>query len=363
LAAGLDSLRLGLAWAGPGSACRGDDEPAAAQETAVAEQLVLPLRLVDDWPEPAGPLPVGGGAIHADLIDEDRVSLARLRAALAGSLGPGRRLDAESLAAEAQLWRLAVTPYRSLPGGEVSGDAAGEPLAERQRPATGGAGPTGARLRPASDHQPLAGRLVVDLSVLWAGPLATSLLAELGAAVVKIDPSCRQDGFREHPELYSRLNGNKEILDLDLRVGADRRRFEALVSGADLVVDSFSRRVMPNLGYGPDQLRALRPSVASLSIVAFPAGSPEQDWVAYGSGVHAASGLAAVDTGVSSMGGAGPRFRPAPVAYPDALAGLAAFAAGAELLSRPGPSNHREVSLAGAIAPLVDQAAAVRTTP
>lgn len=308
------------------------DQRVASDPATVEAHLVRPLLLVDDWPDPTDPLPVGAGAVHADLIDEDREALARLRATFSGAADP------ERLAAEAQAWRLPVTPYRPAPRPD-------------RKPAT--IPRSGRRRSPAecSGRRPLAGRLVVDLSALWAGPLATSLLAALGARVVKVDPECRPDGFREHAALYDHLNGAKEIIDLDLRDDRDRRRFEQLVVDADLVIDSFSRRVMPNLGYGPDRLRQLNPSVGTLSIVAFPLTSPEAEWVSYGPGVHATSGLAALGR---SEGATPVRYRPAPIAYPDVLAGLAAFAAAVELFATVGPLPHRELSLLGAIEPLVE---------
>ena len=83
--------------------------------------------------------------------------------------------------------------------------------------------------------------VVVDLTSLWAGPLATSLLAMLGARVVKIDPDVRPDGFREHPALYASLNGAKEIVDLDLRQPGHRARFEALVAATQFGGQLMSR--------------------------------------------------------------------------------------------------------------------------
>ncbi|MDH4074726.1 MAG: CoA transferase [Acidimicrobiia bacterium] len=327
------SLRRGL-----GAAGRLDDHTGWLAPDAVAAQLVLPLLTIDTWPGPSQPLAVGDGAVHADLIDEDHDRLAILRSILA-DVGP---VNAEILAAEAQDWRLPVTPYRDLPP------------APPRPPAWAAASPVGWERAP----------LVIDLTALWAGPLATSLLADLGARVVKIDPGVRPDGFREHPPLYGRLNGAKEIVDLDLRRDDHRHRFEALVDEADLVIDSFSRRVMPNFGYGPDDLRRRNPRVATLSIVAFPAGTREASWVSYGPGVHAWCGL-----GTRSEA-SGRHVQPAPVAYPDALAGLEAFAVAAGLLAAgarvgAGPGRdglpHREVSLAGALAPVVARAIADRT--
>lgn len=279
-------------------------------------QLLLPLEVESDWPGPRAPLPVSEGAVHVDLIPEDDVAFARLCETEAA-------WEPEALAAAAQVWRLPVTPYRApthrWPGDEISPD-----LGVRRR------------------RRPEALR-VVDLSVLWAGPLATALLQGAGIHVVKLDPSCRPDGFRQRPALYRMLNAGKRRVDLDLRRARDRERFEQLVAEADLVVDSFHRRVMPNLGYGPDDLRRLNPEVATLSITAFPDRSPERDWLAYGGGIHAASGLGAL-TGRPS---------PAPVAYPDALTGLRAFGVALGLLGGSGARPHVELSLLGSISPLL----------
>ncbi len=316
--------------------------PVAAAKRVARRILEAPVALEPDWPAGTDPLPVGDGAVHADLIDDDRDALARLRSTLTAD---GVAPDPETLATEAQRWRLPVTPYRARPA-----------VGDRTSPAVAAAELVAARLeggeRSMTAGQGLDEALVVDLSALWAGPLATSLLAEAGARVVKVDPECRPDGLRDHPRFHRHLNGGKEVVDLDLRRDEDRSRFEGLVARADLVLDSFSRRVMPNLGYGPDELRAVNPSVATLSIVAFPAGEPEADWVAYGPGVHATSGLADTHRSRDDVEGPG-RFRPAPIAYPDPLAGLAAAAIGAGLMTGPRPCAHREVSLLDAIRPLL----------
>lgn len=333
------------------------------------EHVVRPLLLVDEWPDPTPPLrlPVSATrswpeAVHADLTDIDQESFATLRAILAERTEP---LDAEGLATEAQQWRLAVTPYRTL----ARPNPAFTALADRPTTTEAVDG----------ERRDLTSARVIDLSALWAGPLATKMLAGEGASVVKVDPSCRPDALREHASLYQHLNGDKEIIDLDLRRDPDRRRFEALLSEADLLIDSYSRRVLPNLGYGQDALRQRFPNLSTLSITAFPRGSAEQDWISYGPGVHAASGLADPTLGSSSpssssssspspsarLGPASTSFGPAPIAYPDALAGLEAFARATALLTKPANADRRhhsschvEVALAGAIAPLVTRARA-----
>ena len=318
-------------------------------------RLVAPLALEADLPPPAPPLPVGDGAVHAALIDSDSEVFARLQTALADDSGQSGA--AERLAAEAQIWRLPVTPYRrldqavrafpALPDRLAStGDEnGGRDFRERVPVQADAAGSIGDRdrqeRRPRRRDQPL----VVDLTALWAGPLATALLADLGAEVVKVEPSVRPDGTARHRAFYDHLNSAKQVVDLDLREELDRRRFEALLDRADLVIDSFSRRVMSNFGYGRPVLAARWPWLAVLSITAFPTSAAEADWIAHGPGVHAAMGL--------GDRGPGRTFEPAPVAYPDALAGLAAFATAAELLTRgPAAPVNSEVSLAAAVAPL-----------
>lgn len=379
------SVRRGLVTAGATGNRR-----AWLDDAWLEARLAAPLVLEADWPPPAPPLPVGDGAVHASLFGPDSEAFDRLQSALAAEPGepravagdlttePGKRpisaerlvsepgewgAAAERLAAEAQVWRLPVTPYRRLdqtvstfsapPDRPASpGNEDGSPdLREWPVQASG----TGARdrqeRRPRRRDQPL----VVDLTALWAGPLATALLADLGAEVVKVEPSVRPDGAARHQAFYGHLNSAKQVVDLDLREDPDRRRFEALLDRADLVIDSFSRRVMPNFGYGRPILAARWPRLASLSITAFPASVVEANWIAYGPGVHAAMGLGDC--------GPGRAFEPAPVAYPDALAGLAAFAAAAVLLTRsPGSPANTEVSLAAAVAPLARQAAATVET-
>ena len=375
-----DSVRRGLEAAGAV-----EDRRAWLDDIWLETRLVAPLLLEEDWPSPAPPVPVEDGAVHADLAGPDLEAFSRLWSTLTVEpykrevaaeglpVEPGERnvegMAAERLAAEAQVWRLPVTPYRRLADATRALSAAPDRLTppsiaaasrvRRDGPMTPDDGapsqvrmPRGdgatSRVRKDEPARRWRGRdqpLVVDLTALWAGPLATALLADLGAEVVKVDPAARPDGLARHRAFHHHLNSAKQVVDLDLRDDSDRRRFEALLDRADLLIDSFSRRVMPNFGYDRPALAARWPRLAALSITAFPASAAEADWIAYGSGVHAAMGL--------GDRGPGRSFDPAPVAYPDALAGLAAFASAAELLARgPSAPASAEVSLAAAVTPL-----------
>jgi len=138
------------------------------------------------------------------------------------------------------------------------------------------------------------------------------------------------------------LDTGKRRVPWDLRAPADRTRFEHAVLEADVLVESFSSRVMANLGYPPETLHRLNPRLVVVGLRAFPSGTPEAAWVAFGRGVHAASGLGVVDG----------RPAPAQLAYPDALAGLLTFALVLEAIAAGAPAAI-EVSLAAALAPLL----------
>lgn len=286
----------------------------AIDETAVLGHLLLPL-LSDEVPSPRAPRPApGGGFVHVDVLPDDEDLLTTLAVSEPDA-------DAERVAVLAQECRLPVTPYRSTVAPPSAIEEAG----------------AGTRtLRPGDVS-------VIDMTSMWAGPLCTMLLAEWGADVVTVEPDMRRDGLRGSPRHFATLDRGKTRVPWDLRRSIDRQLFEAAVRSADVLVESFSDRVMPNLGYGRDELAALNPRLIVVSIRAFAASSPEASWVAYGGGVHATSGLGVID-GVA---------QPAALAYPDPLAGLAAFTGVLRALSRSRDGVQLiDVSLAKSIAPL-----------
>lgn len=289
-------------------------EPASASDEEVARHLTLGRRC--GAAAPSAPVDVGAGWVCADLGGEgDAEAFERLLAVL----GPGPH-DPEDVARRAQEWRLPVTPYRASPRRTR---CPGLPSVERSRP--------------------LAGTRVVDLTSMWAGPLATHLLAAAGAAVDTVEPACRPDGLRGTPAMFEVLAAGKRRHDLDLRQDTARRAFLDLVADADVVVESFSPRVLPNLALDLPTLLAVNPDVLLVSMPAFAADSVERDWVAYGTGVHAASGLGVGDDGRA--------WAPA-VTYPDPLGGLAAFAAVCTALATGLRGGHLVVPLEAALAGL-----------
>jgi hypothetical protein len=285
----------------------------------------------------------GGGRLHADLGSPgDRDSFETLLSVLAPTAVAGE------VARAAQEWRLPVCDYRRW-----AASAARLPLSFES-------GAFGSRY-PAVRGPALQ---VLDLTNMWAGPLATWLLQDLGATVTKVEPAFRPDGFRAtggggiHPAgapcdpgrdsaMWNALNSGKRLADLDLRAPSDRDRFLDLAANSDVVIDSFSPRVMGNFGLDlPD-----RPLYASMP--AFPPG-PERDWVGYGTGIHAVSGLG--DTGAGGFGAEG--FVAAAVSYPDPVAGFTAalgVLAAVTGRDRGQPVGRVECPLAAALQPLAAQ--------
>ncbi len=87
---------------------------------------------------------------------------------------------------------------------------------------------------------------VLDLSSLWAGPLAGSLLAMLGAEVIKLESSTRPDGARGgHAGFFALLNGMKSHVSHDF---ADRAGLAALVASADIIIEGSRPRALQQLG-------------------------------------------------------------------------------------------------------------------
>ncbi len=282
----------------------------------------LPERVVDEPTRPAEPVPLGGGYLSVDLGPDDAATWESFRAVAS------RDRDPESFAARAQVWRLPVAPYRRQPGSSFA-EVDPEPMGQVD----------------------LRGARIVDLTSMWAGPLCTELLGRAGATVLKIEPSARPDGLRwgdgddgsGRAPMFMELNKAKEILDLDLRHCSHGGEFDRILRSADLVVTSLSNRALANLGMDAASLSERHPGLRTLAITAFDEASPEADWVAYGTGVHATSGLGWVGE--------------CPVApafsYPDPIAGLLACRTALAQLTDSAP-RHSRVSLAGAIAPLAD---------
>jgi hypothetical protein len=137
----------------------------------------------------------------------------------------------------------------------------------------------------------LADLRIVDLSSMWAGPLAAAVVGRGGARVVKVESTRRPDGARAVPALYRSLHpDDQEVVRLDLLVPEGRRRLRALLAGADVVIESSRPRALEQLGAGPDDVGG-RAGRVWASITGYGRAAPGRDWVAFGDDAAVAGGL------------------------------------------------------------------------
>lgn len=150
--------------------------------------------------------------------------------------------------------------------------------------------PAGTSARQAG---PLAGYRVLDLGMVLAGPYTGTLLAELGADVVKVEIPAG-DGWRERGLIYIR---GQRGLAVDLRTDEGRDLFFRLVRDADVVIDNFRPGVLDRLGIGHDRLLAANRRLVALSITAFGEGGPMSDAPGFDPLLQAMSGIMAAQGG------------------------------------------------------------------
>lgn len=130
--------------------------------------------------------------------------------------------------------------------------------------------------RPHAATGSLAGIKVLDFSLILSGPYASMVLADLGAEVIKIEPTDKGDETRGFPPFqgplshYSiALNRNKKSVSLDLKSPEGLRLTRDLARQSDIVLESFRPGVMQRLGLGYESLRAEYPALIYCAITGF----------------------------------------------------------------------------------------------
>ncbi len=153
----------------------------------------------------------------------------------------------------------------------------------------------------------LCGVRVLDLTTLLPGPLATLLLAEAGATVLKIEPPggdpLRHQGPHDvhgHSVPFQLLNRGKRLKTLDLKTTEGRDRLIDLGRTADILVEQFRPGVMHRFGLGPDVLAAVNPRLIYCSITGYGQSGPDAQRAGHDLNYVAEAGLLA-----NSAGGGG----------------------------------------------------------
>jgi len=147
---------------------------------------------------------------------------------------------------------------------------------------------------------PLSGLRVVDLTAFASGPLATSVLADQGADVIKVERIDGGDGMRSLgasvngvSPIFATLNRNKRSIAVDLKTTAGVALVRRLAASADAFVENLRPGVTDRLGLGEPDLRSADPSLVYASISGFGDAGPYADRPAYDAVMQATSGVVA----------------------------------------------------------------------
>ena len=193
----------------------------------------------------------------------------------------------------------------------------------------------------AEPGRPLRGIRVADLTMIWAGPYATKILADQGADVIKIESPRAWDNIRtlipppgapgEHwwntNFYFHEYSRNKKSLSLDLASEAGRDVLARLLPHCDVVIENYRTDVMDNLGLTYEWLREQREDIIAVGMAGFGKTGPERDAVGYGPIIEMMSGL----TATSGYGDDGVPYKSG-ISYGDPIAGICAAAAVATAL-------------------------------
>jgi crotonobetainyl-CoA:carnitine CoA-transferase CaiB-like acyl-CoA transferase len=151
---------------------------------------------------------------------------------------------------------------------------------------------------------PLHGYRIVDLTSNVAGPLATMILGDQGADVIKVEPPPSGDSTRSGANRRGGLtagflnnNRNKRSIVLDLKNPAAREALFRLCAGADALVQNYRPGVADRLGVGEEAVRKVAPNIVYVSISGFGEKGPYAQAPAYDPVIQGFSGLATVQAG------------------------------------------------------------------
>ncbi|MBW8763251.1 MAG: CoA transferase [Microbacterium sp.] len=148
---------------------------------------------------------------------------------------------------------------------------------------------------------PLHGVRVLDVSTLFAGPLAATFLGDFGADVIKIEHPARPDAARGHgPQKHGvnlwwkTLGRNKRTATVDLSTAAGADVLLRLVADADVMIENFRPGTLERWGLSPEQLFAANPRLVLARVTAFGQFGPYSSRPGFGSLAEAMSGFAAL---------------------------------------------------------------------
>jgi len=152
----------------------------------------------------------------------------------------------------------------------------------------------------------LTGLRVIEFGQIAAAPFAGSLLADLGADVIKVERPDGGDGMRQWPPLsqaengqvfsenFASVNRNKRSICANLKDPDDIAMIKGLCKEADALIENYRPGVLPRLGLGPDDIASINPRLVYCSISGYGQVGPDKTKGAFDVTVQAASGVMSV---------------------------------------------------------------------
>ena len=186
----------------------------------------------------------------------------------------------------------------SMDAAPVCARARNRPVERGRRSPPSATRATGRPLPSPGMDGPLSDITIVDLSRVLAGPYATMVLSDLGARVLKVERPGRGDDARGFGPFYGgrsvyfeSLNRGKSATALDLGDPGNRKEFEQLLDGADVLVENFRPGTLDRMGYGWEVLHARWPRLVYAAVSGFGRTGPHSERPAYDMVVQAMGGL------------------------------------------------------------------------
>lgn len=177
---------------------------------------------------------------------------------------------------------------------------------------------------PAGSNGPLTGVRILDLTSVVLGPIATQILGDYGAEIIKVEnvdgDLMRANGVSLHPgmsSIFLAVNRNKRSLAVNLKTAEGMEILRRLIPTVDVFVHNMRVGPVEKLGLGYNAVSALKPDIVYCSAPGFGQSGPDKDKPAFDDIIQAACGLASLN----SIGHDQPGYAPTLVA--DKTAGMA----------------------------------------
>jgi crotonobetainyl-CoA:carnitine CoA-transferase CaiB-like acyl-CoA transferase len=146
---------------------------------------------------------------------------------------------------------------------------------------------------------PLEGITVLEVAYFIAGPLGGSLLSELGARVIKVEPP-GGDPYRRTGLQAAKFLHGKESIVIDLKAAKGRALLDRFVQRSDVLLQSFRANVLDRLGMEPERLMKLNPQLVYVTAASYGSRGAQADRTAYHSTPNAIAGGGILQAGLGN---------------------------------------------------------------